>query len=78
MATVSSFVGGFFEVEIVLWRFGEGALSLFTASDVSGSEEGTNFYPKEVDGMSNFKANFARNVDGEAFGFGLKLLLDWP
>jgi hypothetical protein len=69
---------GFVEVELVLKRFGEGAFSLFTSQDFSGSGEGTKFYPKSVDGMSNFKGKFNHSVGGAAFGFGLKLVTTFP
>lgn len=67
------------EMEVVLWRFGEGAFSLYTSTDNSGGEEdATDFYPHAKDGMSDFKAEYARHVGGAAYGFGLKLLLNWP
>ncbi len=79
MATSSgSFVTGFVELEAVFWRFGDGALSVFTSQDYSGDGEGTKFYPKAVDGMDNFRANFSRSVGGGFFGFGAKLVLNWP
>ena len=62
---------GVFELEIVFVRFGEGAFSLFASSDYTGAE-GTDFYPKEVDGMRDFKADFSRTVGGS------KLLFNWP
>ncbi len=71
-------IGGFFELEIVLWRFGDGALSVFSSEDFTGGKEGSNFYPNSKDGMDSFKANFSRNVSGDALGFGLKLVMDWP
>lgn len=73
----SGLLRGFTQLEIVFWRFGDGALSLFTARDYTGTV-GSEFYPGEVDGMSKFQANFVRGVGGEAFGLGAKLLLNWP
>jgi hypothetical protein len=79
MATSSSgLIDGFFELEIVLWRFGDGALSLFHSSDVTRGGHGAKFYPKEVDGMSDVRADFARSVAGGFLGLGAKLVLDWP
>jgi hypothetical protein len=69
---------GFFELEIVLKRFGEGAFSVFSSSDFTGSGEGTKIYPKDVDGMSNFRGAFSHSVGGAAFGFGLKLVTPFP
>ncbi len=69
---------GFLELEIVFWRFGDGALSVFQSKDFSGSDEGGAFYRKKVDGMDNIRANFARSVGGDVFGLGLKFLLNWP
>lgn len=68
---------GFTQLEIVFVRFGDGALSLFTARDFTGGI-GTGLYPGEVDGMDDFRANFVRGVGGAAFGLGIKLILDWP
>lgn len=71
---------GFFEFEAVLARFGEGFFSLFVAQDHAGDELGTRFYPKNKDNMSNFRAGFSRRTFGgaESFGYGAKLLLNWP
>lgn len=73
----SGLLRGFTQLEIVFWRFGDGALSLFNARDFTGGV-GTEFYPGEVDGMDNFRANFVRGVGGSTFGLGIKLILDWP
>lgn len=75
--TESGLLRGFTQLEIVFWRFGDGALSLFTARDYTGTV-GSEFYPGEVDGMSKFRANFVRGVGGDAFGLGAKFLLNWP
>ncbi len=69
---------GFVELEAVLYRFGDGAFSLFTTKDFSGATDGTRFYPHGVDTMTDFKGSFSHQVGGMAFGFGLKLLLNWP
>jgi len=74
----SGLIGGYTELEIVFWRFGEGAFSIYTARDFTSGASGTPFYPGEVDGMEKIRANFARGVGGAAFGFGLKLVMDWP
>lgn len=73
-----SLIRGFLAVELVLRRFGEGAFSLMLSHDVTGHGRGTKIYPKDVDGMSNFRGVFNRNVGGMAFGFGLKLVTPWP
>lgn len=79
MATTSdSYFFGFFELEIVWWRFGDGAFSMFTSTDNTHGGEGTRFYPKTVDGMDRFYASSQRSVGGGFWGFGLKLILDWP
>lgn len=77
MGTTSG-VTGFMELEIVLKRFGEGAFSLVSSRDFSGDARGSLFFPRSVDGMDDFRVLFSRNVGGAAFGFGLKLLLDFP
>ena len=75
--TSGSFVTGFLAAEIVFWRFGDGALSVFTSRDITDGR-GTKFFPKDVDGMGDFRADFSRTVDGGFFGLGAKLVLDWP
>ena len=75
---IMSVIHGFLQVELVLKRFGDGAFSLFVASEATGNGIGTKFYPRDVDGMSDFRGNFHHNVGGAFMGFGLKLLLDWP
>ncbi len=63
----------FFELEIVFWRFGEGAFSFYTSTARSDeSNAGGSFYPGEKDGMSDFQANFTSNESG------FKLLMNWP
>jgi len=71
-------IGGFFEFEVVFLRFGEGAFSLFTSRDVTSGEDGTKLITKDVDGMDDFRASFARSVSGGVFGFGAKLVLPFP
>lgn len=73
-----SLVSGFFELELVFWRFGKGAFSLYTSSDFSGGGEGTKFYPRAKDDMRDIRADFSRNVSGGFFGLGAKLVLNWP
>jgi hypothetical protein len=73
-----SVIQGFFALELVLRRFGDGAFSLIAMRDVTGHGEGTKIYPKEVDGMRDFRGTFSRSVGGMAFGFGLKLVTPWP
>lgn len=73
----SGLLRGFTQIEIVFLRFGDGALSLFTARDFTGGV-GTEFYPGDVDGMDQFRANFVRGVGGAAFGLGAKFILNWP
>ena len=69
-----SVIHGFFALELVLKRFGDGAFSLMASHDVSGHGQGTKIYPKDIDGMSNFRGAFSRRVGGMAYGFGLKLV----
>ena len=72
-------IGGFTELELVLWRFGDGALSFYESwENLGGTSEGTKFYPKSIDGMTDFKARFSHEVDGRFYGLGFKLVLDWP
>ena len=73
-----SVIHGFFALEIVLKRFGDGAFSLIASHDVTGNGRGTKIFPHDVDGMSDFHGSFSRNVDGMAYGFGLKLVTPWP
>lgn len=73
-----SVIHGFFALEVVLKRFGDGAFSLIASHDVTGNGRGTKIFPHDVDGMSDFHGSFSRNVDGMAYGFGLKLVTPWP
>ena len=73
-----SVIQGFFQLEFVLRRFGDGAFSLVASHDVTGHGRGTQIYPGDIDGMSNFHGAFRRDVGGIAYGFGLKLLTPWP
>lgn len=73
-----SLINGFFALEIVLKRFGEGAFSLMASQDFTGNGEGSKLYPGDVDGMSDIRGSFRRNTGGLAYGFGLKLVTPWP
>jgi hypothetical protein len=73
-----SVIRGFLALELVLKRFGEGAFSLIASHDVSGHGQGTKIYPKDIDGMTNFRGSFSRSVGNVAYGFGLKLVTPWP
>ncbi len=73
-----SVIRGFFAIELVLRRFGDGAFSLMASHDVSGHGRGTKIYPKDIDGMTNFRGAFSRSVGNVAYGFGLKLVTPWP
>jgi hypothetical protein len=73
-----SVIHGFFALELVLKRFGDGAFSLLATRDVTGHGRGSEIYPKSIDGMSNFRGAFSHDVGGMAFGFGLKLVTPWP
>lgn len=73
-----SLLNGFFALEIVLKRFGEGAFSLMASHDFTGNGEGSKIYPGEIDGMSDFRGSFKRSVGGMAYGFGLKLVTPFP
>ena len=72
-----SVIHGFFALELVLRRFGDGAFSLIASNDLTGNGRGTKIFPHDVDGMSDFHGSFSRNVDGMAYGFGLKLVTAW-
>ena len=74
---LSSGLVGYFELEFVFWRFGDGAFSIYSSSDSAG-EDGTSLYPEDIAGMSDFDALFSRSVGGAAYGYGLKLVLDFP
>ena len=76
--TRSGLLRGFTELEIVPWRFGDGAFSFIASRDFVSGSDGTDFYPGSRDGMDDFSANFYRGVGGMALGFGLKLVLNWP
>ncbi len=73
-----SLLNGFFALEVVLKRFGEGAFSLTASHDFTGNGEGSKIYPGEIDGMSGIRGSFKRDVGGMAYGFGLKLVTPWP
>lgn len=63
----------YFEFEIVFLRFGDGAFSWYQSLTAANDSASTgDFYTKDVDAMSDFKASF---VSSES---GLKLLLNWP
>jgi hypothetical protein len=74
----SGLLRGFLELEIVPWRFGDGAFSLFSSRDFVSGEDGTTVWPGSKDGMDEFRADFSRGVGGMAWGFGLKLIFNWP
>jgi hypothetical protein len=64
-------------VEIVFMRFGEGSFGMFVASDHMGGR-GTLFYPHKVDQMKDFMGYFSHKEGGVAYGFGLRIVMDWP
>ena len=74
----SGLLRGFLELEIVPWRFGDGAFSLFSSRDFVSGDDGTPIWPGTKDGMQEFRADFFRGVGGMAWGFGLKLIFNWP
>ena len=74
----NSIITGFVALEIVFWRFGRGALSVFTENEVAGGGRGSKLYPGTVDGMSDFHASFNHSVSGGFYGFGIKVLSPWP
>ena len=69
---------GFFALELVFYRFGDGAFSFLASHDVTGHGQGSQVYPGSLDGMSDFRAKFRRDVGGFALGFALKLVTPWP
>ena len=70
---------GYFELEIVLWRFGSGgAFGLFTSKENSGNRDSSRLYEGEIDGMSDIKGQFSSSTSGGTMGYGLRLLLDIP
>ncbi|WP_141734014.1 hypothetical protein [Oligoflexus tunisiensis] len=74
---LSSGTVGYTELELVFLRFGEGAFSLYASQDHTG-RNGTPFYPNVLEGITDVKAGFQRGQGGSFFGFGAKLLLNWP
>lgn len=78
LLTGSSLLGGFLELEVIVFRFDPGYISLFLANEVSGDENGSKFYPKAKDGMDDFKAKFRSSSSGGLFSFGLRLLTPLP
>ena len=76
---LASMIRGHGQIEIVFWRFGDGALSAYFARDTTGGGNGTPFIPGTIDGMQNIRAKFARTIGGDVpGGYGVKLLFDWP
>ena len=76
---LSSMIRGHGQIEVVFWRFGDGALSVYFARDTTGGGNGTPFVRGNIDGMENIRAKFARTIGGNLpGGYGLKLLFDWP
>ena len=73
-----SLIFGFFALEFVVKRFGDGAVSFMLSRDVTGSGRGTKIYPNTKDGMSDVRGSFSRKVGGFAYGFGLKVVTPWP
>jgi len=77
-ATSNGFLNGFWEVEIVVWRFGEGALSLYYLEDAVKAANGSKFFRKDVEGIDEIYANFSHTTNGGFGGYGLKILTTWP
>jgi hypothetical protein len=70
---INPFAYAFLELEVVFWRFGDGAFSFYTARSRTDDRRASgSFYPGEKDGMTNFQATFHSDESG------LKLLLNWP
>jgi hypothetical protein len=63
---------GVMMAELVVWRFGDGALSGFASLEQASSPWDTEFFSGSVDGMDHFRARFARSMAG------FKLLLPIP
>ena len=78
VSSSNSIFTGFVALEIVFWRFGRGALSVFTENEVAGGGRGSKFYPGSVDGMGDFHASFNHAVYGGFYGLGIKVLSPWP
>lgn len=74
----SSLLFGFFETEIIFLKFNGGYFSLFSSSEMTGNDEGTEFYPESVDGMSDITASFRSSTSGSFFSYGLRLLTNIP
>jgi hypothetical protein len=68
---------GYVEFEAVLWRFGDGALSLY-ASEASTGGESTPFFPEVFDDIRQVRASTRSQTSGDVLGYGVKLLLNWP
>lgn len=75
---LSSGLTGYFELEFVFWRFGDGALSLYSSRDSAGNSNGIPIYPNDIDGMESFEGRVSRSIGGQFFSYGLKLVLNWP
>lgn len=69
---------GYTELEMVVLRFGKGAFSLYAARENVG-REGTPFFRDiEDEDITDINVRFQRGTGGNLFGFGAKLLLNWP
>ncbi|MFW7378495.1 MAG: hypothetical protein ACOH5I_06805 [Oligoflexus sp.] len=77
VVALTSGVIGYVELELVLWRFGKGAFSLYAAMDKAGNES-TPFFPEDLQHIEDIQAEFQRGTGGQFNGFGAKLLLSWP
>lgn len=63
----------FFKIELVLFRFGDGAFSLFTTNLSGKNKMVFGEIPQNIgEDMNNIEINFNRN------SAGIKFLLDWP
>ena len=76
-AASASGLTGFFGLEFVFFRFGDGYFSIFTKSEWS-NKTGDATISDDIDGMDNFDLSFNSHESGGFFGYGLKLILNWP
>ena len=76
-AASASGLTGFFGLEFVFFRFGDGYFSIFTKSEWSNNT-GDATLSDDIDGMDNFDLSFNSHESGGVLGYGLKLILNWP
>ena len=74
----SDLLFGFVETEIIFLYLKGGYLSLFSSREVTGDDEGSPFYPEDIDGIKDSRARFRSSSSGAFFNFGLRFLTWLP